>query len=117
MDSILVARIQLTDKQIYDGEQIGYEDNEIAYDAGAITCYRKEQIHTCYGRDEAVDGDVRLLVHQSAVLPDGQSCDDGEKEHHRSGVQETGYHTGYKEYTCNGAYDQILLFVAHKIIH
>ena len=70
VDGVLVGCIEPSDEEVDDGEQVWYEYHEVAHDTCAESSYGKEEIYSCHGGNESVDGYVFLLVHQSAVLPD-----------------------------------------------
>ena len=62
VDGIFVACVQLADEEIEDGEQIRYENHEIAHNAHAETSYGKEEVNTRHGADETVYRNILLLV-------------------------------------------------------
>ena len=70
VDGILIACVQLSDKEVYDGEQVRYEYHKVADHARSESSHGKEEVNSCHGRDEAIHADILFLVHQSTVFPD-----------------------------------------------
>lgn len=60
VDGVLVGCIEPSDEEVDDGEQVWYEYHEVAHDTCAESSYGKEEIYSCHGGNESVDGYVFL---------------------------------------------------------
>ena len=114
---VFVACIQFADKQVDDAEDIGNHHHEVAYQPSAPSGYGEEEIDAGHCGDEAVDLHVWYeVVYQSGVLPQGESCYEGEECHHCCGSEKSCHHDDDKEHPCDGADNEIEFLVVHRIV-